>query len=223
MDTITKGPIWLFDIPEPKALLIVAHADDETIFAGGLILSSCKTTWTIICCKPETSKRKNEFLSACRFLSKKSGNHIDSILLTPILNSKGGLEKLEKKDLEPYRTGYDIIFMHNNMGEYGNEDHKLVHRYVIDLIANSNTWVFISPGSTNVGQEELKSEKPGGNYILNLSPKIQTLKKRTFQEYHISQAECYGYDETGKLKESQLLETLQWEFESGKEKYTFYK
>ena len=29
--------------------------------------------------------------------------------------------------------------------------------------------------------------------------------------------------ETGELHKSQLKETLQWEFESGKEEYTFYK
>ena len=43
---LQEDPLWLFDISHPKALLVVAHADDETIFAGGLILSSRKTEWT---------------------------------------------------------------------------------------------------------------------------------------------------------------------------------
>jgi len=215
-------PRWLFDISNPKALLVVAHPDDETIFAGGLILSSRQTHWTIVCCTTEYEQRQYEFINACRFLAEESGNRIDPILLG-LLDGQIDSGTLAKK-LRPYTKGYDIVITHNKGGEYGHEDHKLVHRYLIDVIANPNTWVFISPGSTNVNQEKLKSKIPGGNFVLNLPSEIRRLKIRAFQECHVSQANLYGYDETGKLRNTDLQETLYWEFENlGREEYTFYK
>ena len=220
--TTTKEPLWIFDIPKPKSLLVVAHPDDETIFAGGLILCSRKTHWTIVCCTAESHQREDEFLSACQFLAKESGNRIDPILLG-LADSNIDCLALAK-ELRLYTSGYDIVFTHNKQGEYGHEDHKLVHRYVIDSIANPNTWVFISPGSKNVNQEKLKSKKDKGNFTLDLSPEIRRLKIKVFQECHVSQAKLYGYDETGKLRDSHLRETLYWYFENpGREKYTFYK
>lgn len=216
------GPMWLFDIPNPRTLLVVAHPDDETIFAGGLILCSRQTHWTIVCCTTEYEQRQHEFVEACKFLAKESGNRIDPIVLG-LLDGQIDPGTLAKK-LRPYAKGYDIVITHNREGEYGHEDHKLVHRYVVDVIANPNTWVFISHGSTNVNQERLKSKIPGGNFVLNLPPEIRRLKIRAFQECHVSQADLYGYDETEKLRNTDLRETLYWYFEDpGREEYTFYK
>lgn len=219
-----RGPLWLLGISKPKALLVVTHPDDETIFAGGLLLCSRQTKWTVICVEPQTTQRKNEFISACQFLAKESGNYINPILLEPVLDMDTLINaSWLVEELKPYATEYDFVLTHNREGEYGHPNHKLVHRCVIDSIANSNIWVFISPGSKNVNQEELKSKKTGGNFTLNLSPQVQRLKIRAFQECHVSQAEIYGYDKTGKLRDTDLRETLLWEFESGKEKYTFYR
>jgi len=116
------------------------------------------------------------------------------------------------------------VITHNKEGEYGHKYHKLVHRYVVDVIRNPNTWVFISPGSTNVNQERLKSKIPGGNFLLSLPPKIRRLKIRAFQECHASQASLYGYDKTGKLRNTDLRDTLYWYFENpAREEYTFHK
>lgn len=222
MEAMAEGPLWLFDIPEPRALLVVAHPDDETIFAGGLILCSRRTQWTIICCTTETLRRQEEFLNACQFLAKESGSRIDPISLGLVDSHIDYL--VLAKELRSYAVGYDIVFTHNSRGEYGHLDHKLIHKCVIDSIASSNTWAFISPGSKNVNQEELKSKKRGGNFILDLSPEIRRLKIKAFHECHVSQAELYGYDKTGKLRDSHLRETLYWYFEGpGTEEYTFYK
>ncbi|HEY4674735.1 MAG TPA: PIG-L family deacetylase [Candidatus Bathyarchaeia archaeon] len=222
---IREDPLWLFDISNPKALLVVAHADDETIFAGGLILSSCKTEWTIICCNPQGDIREKEFRSACQFLSEKSRNSIMPVLLNPIRKHNWDIEKIPPEQLKPYAKGYNFVLTHNQEGEYGNEDHREVHRAVLDSIGNSNTWVFLSSGSSNIAhhtQKALRSRKPGGNFMLPLSPEIRRLKIEAFQECHTSQAKEYGYVD-GKLRNSQLKETLKWEFESGREEYAFYK
>ena len=74
-----------------------------------------------------------------------------------------------------------------------------------------------------VNQDKLKSKLPKGNVTLNLTAEVQKLKIAAFHQCHKSQAEHYGYDANSRrLKDSQLRETLQWEFESGKEQYTFY-
>jgi len=221
-----KNPLWLFEILHPKALLVVAHADDETIFAGGLILSSRKTEWTIVCCNPQGTRREQEFQSACLFLSRRSGNSIRPVLLNPIRKQDGDIDILPSEQLKPYAKGYDIVFSHNREGEYGHEDHKKVHHTVLGSICNSNTWVFLSPGSSNIAprtQIELRSKRPGGNFTLHLTPEIRRLKIQAFQECHKGEAERYGYDEKGKLRDSHLKETLKWEFESRREEYTFFK
>ncbi len=213
---------WLFDISNPRALLVVAHPDDETIFAGGLILCSRLTHWAIICCATEYEQRQHEFLATCRFLAKESGNRIYPIVLG-LMDGQIDHRALARY-LRSYTEGYDIVITHNREGEYGHEDHKVVHRYVVDVIANPNTWVFISRGSTNVNQERLKSKMPGGNFVLSLPPEIRRLKIRAFQECHVSQANLYGYDKTGKLRNTDLRETLYWYFEDpAREEYTFYK
>lgn len=226
MEKMPKNCPWLFDLSKPKALLVVAHPDDETIFAGGLILLSRETRWTIVCCSNEGNPtRQNEFLCACEFLAKHSGNSIEPIFLNLLLKSEERLDHHALiKALSPYAKGYDIVFTHNSQGEYGHEHHKLVHNCVIESVDISNIWCFISPGSSNVNQDKLRSKKPEGNASLDLNSEIIRLKVQSFQECHVSQAMVYGYDSVSKvLHNTDLKETLLWYFEnSGREEFTFF-
>jgi len=218
-------PLWLSEISKPRSLLIVAHPDDETIFAGGLVLSSRHTSWTIICCFDEgCQKRKDEFLCACNYFEKHTGNIVEPVFL----GIKNYLDEENKqlllhKALDIYANGYDIVFSHNRQGEYGHEDHKLVHRCVTESINNRNIWLFISPGSKNVNQNTLKSQLPKGNVTLDLSPEILIMKKEAFCVCHKSQAIIYGYNSISEqLLNTDLKETLSWYFETpGCEEYTF--
>lgn len=224
-DTDPRNPLWLFNISKPRALLIVAHPDDETIFAGGLVLSSQNTKWTIICCIDEScQKRKNEFFCACRFFEQYTGNIVEPVFLAikPQHNRSNMYLQLCKA-LKVYAKEYDIVFSHNRQGEYGHEDHKLVHHSVIESIHNPNIWLFISPGSKNVNQDELRSQLPNGNMTLDLSSEIITMKKEVFCKCHKSQAALYGYESiSGQLLNTDLKETLYWYFESpGSEAFTF--
>lgn len=227
MERTSKGPLWFFDISEPRALLVVAHPDDEIIFAGGLILRSRKMRWTVMCCTDEGNRtRQDEFLCACEFLAQHSGNHVESVFLDLIPQHDGHIEHLAlARALESRAIGYDIVFTHNSQGEYGHEHHKLVHRCAIESIGNPNTWVFISPGSKNVNQEELRSKKPNGNVSVDLSSEILGLKVQAFQECHVSQARLYGYDPVSdELRRTDLKETLYWYFEDpGREEYAFFR
>jgi LmbE family N-acetylglucosaminyl deacetylase len=227
MNLTPKEPHWLSAFSRPRALLVVAHPDDETIFAGGLILCSRNTCWTVVCCTNENSgPRRCEFLHACDFLARHSGNTVQPIPLELATQNDGCLKDKTLVDaLMPYATGYDIVFTHNSQGEYGHERHKLVHRCVIESIKHENTWVFISPGSKNVDQDELRSKLQNGNVSVDLSSKILRLKLRAFEECHVSQSKEYGYDPvSGALRDTHLRETLLWYFEGPrKEEYSFYR
>lgn len=229
MEKTLKVPLWLFDISEPRALLVVAHPDDETIFAGGLILRSRETRWTVVYCTDEGDRRRqDEFLCACKFLAEHSGNHVEPVFVGPIPQRDGHIEHLALvKALKSHALRYDIVFTHNSQGEYGHEDHRLVHCCVIESIGNPNTWVFISPGSRNVNQEELRSRMPGGNISLDLSSEILRLKVQAFQECHVSQARLYGYGydpASNKLRNTHMKETFFWYFEDpGREEYAFFR
>jgi LmbE family N-acetylglucosaminyl deacetylase len=220
-EEMSKNPLWLCNISESSALLIVAHSDDETIFAGGLILSSQNTRWTIVCCFDEGDpRRRHEFLCACRFFNQQSENCVQPDFLG--LGSNIEQPELSLK-LKVYAKGYDIVLTHNREGEYGNEHHKLVHRSVIESIGNPNTWVFISPGSANVYQDELRSHQPSGKVVLDLSDETIQMKEQCFHECHTSQAVLYGRDTiSGEFKESDLKKTLEWYFKHPrKEEYSF--
>ena len=113
--------------------------------------------------------------SACEFLSDNSGNNIEPEYLgiSPAQLNKGLPDALKQ-----YRDKFDIVFTHNRMGEYGHEDHKLVYKNVIDNISHENTWLFISPGSWNVNQNDLRSKKENGNRKMTLTPEILQLRAR---------------------------------------------
>lgn len=199
---------------------------NETIFVGGLILRSRETRWTIVCCTDEGDRRReDEFLCASKFLARYSGNRVQPVFLGLSLQLDGQMEPVAVVNaLKPYAVGYDIVLTHNSKGQYGHEHHKLVHGCVIKTICNPNTWVFVSPGSKNVNQEELKSGIPGGNASLDLSHEILRLKKEAFGKCHVSQALVYGYDPvSNELRSTDLKETLSWYFENpGREEFAFF-
>lgn len=110
-----------------KALVVVAHPDDETIFLGGYMLKNPEWDWTVISVTHSVdSVRGQEFLQACRRLSA-----------TPIML---GQEDIFEKDLdqdlivrflkELSQQSFDMVFTHNQGGEYGHPHHIRVHQAV---------------------------------------------------------------------------------------------
>lgn len=108
--------------------VVVAHPDDETLWAGALLASREKSSrekpWDVICCTvprrdPERSLR---FYEAVRVLG-------GFPILIPITETEPNedLPHLAVVDLSPY----DCVVTHNKEGEYGHRHHRNVHEYVM--------------------------------------------------------------------------------------------
>ena len=132
---------------DSKCAVIVAHPDDETLWAGGMILMNPDNDWTII-----TACRKSDPDRSCRFdVALKSLNAVgymgdmddgpDQIPLDGRQVEETILSLLKN-------TEYDIIFTHSTQGEYTrHRRHEEVADAVIHLIASGQLktkklWMF---------------------------------------------------------------------------------
>lgn len=117
------------------ALMIVAHPDDETIWAGGTIMKNKNWDWTIISlCRKEDLDRMPKFRKVCKHYGARGiMGDLDDEFLQPL-----EIEEVESKikQLLPEKK-YDYLFTHGENGEYGHLRHKEVHRAVKDLIAKN--------------------------------------------------------------------------------------
>lgn len=126
-----------------KRAVVVAHPDDETLWAGGLIIRH-PGDWTIICCSVPRADpiRAVKFHDACKILGAEGQ-------VFPHQESPANEEMtwLEEIDLSPF----DHIVTHNNMGEYGHLQHKQVHRHVVRKYGKKKITTFgYRPGALGV-------------------------------------------------------------------------
>jgi LmbE family N-acetylglucosaminyl deacetylase len=127
--------------------LIVAHPDDETLWAGGTILSHPSWRWFIVClCRRSDKERAPRFYEALKIL-KSEGIMGD-------LDDGPEQKPLEEKEIEnailnllPGRH-FDLIITHNPTGEYTRHlRHEEVSKAVIKLwhtgkISANELWTF---------------------------------------------------------------------------------
>nr|WP_321397237.1 PIG-L family deacetylase [uncultured Desulfobacter sp.] len=130
-----------------KIAVIVAHPDDETLWAGGMILMNPQCNWTIICLS-----RKNDPDRAPKFF--------EALTLYGATGAMGNLDDgpeqkpLPQKEIETAIQGllppihYDLIMTHNPAGEYTrHKRHEETGRAVFylweqNIIDASELWFF---------------------------------------------------------------------------------
>ena len=104
-------------ISKRRVALIVAHPDDETLWAGGTILSHPSWQWFIVClCRGRDMERAQKFNKALQVL-KSEGIMGD-------LDDGPDQKPLDEKELEQSildllpQKYFDLVISHNPSGEY---------------------------------------------------------------------------------------------------------
>ena len=132
----------------PKSVaVIVAHPDDETLWAGGTILSLPLWNWSIVClCRKSDTERATKFYKALKILKSEGimGDLDDSPKQNPLEGKE--VERAIMQLLPP--THFDLIISHNPSGEYTRHiRHEEVSKAVITLwhagkISTNELWTF---------------------------------------------------------------------------------
>ena len=127
--------------------VIVAHPDDETLWAGGTILSHPSWKWFIVClCRESDTERAPRFYKALKVLKSEGimGNLDDGPEQKPLDEKEVERAIL---DLLPPKH-FDLIIFHNPSGEYIKHiRHEEVSKAVIKLwhvgkISTNELWTF---------------------------------------------------------------------------------
>ncbi len=121
------------EIKPKNVLVIVAHPDDETLWAGGTILSHPSwNCFVISVCRGDDAERASKFYNALKVLKSEGnmGNLDDGPEQNPLDE-----EEVEQTILKLLpEKHYDLIFTHNPNGEYTRHlRHEEVSKAVINL------------------------------------------------------------------------------------------
>jgi LmbE family N-acetylglucosaminyl deacetylase len=127
--------------------IIVAHPDDETLWAGGTILNHPNWRFFIVClCRANDAERAPRFYKALQVLKAEGviGNLDDGPEQKPLSESEVEQTILQLLPLKHY----DLIITHSPKGEYTRHlRHEEIGRAVINLwhagkISANELWIF---------------------------------------------------------------------------------
>ena len=133
--------------PSRTVALIVAHPDDETLWAGGTMLLNPKWKWFVVClCRGNDKERAPRYFKALKILKAEGtmGDLDDGPDQNPLKE-----EKVENTILKllPH-TLFDLVITHNPTGEYTkNLRHEEASKAVINLwhsgkLQTKELWTF---------------------------------------------------------------------------------
>ena len=192
----------------PKSVaVIVAHPDDETLWAGGTILSLPLWNWSIVClCRKSDTERATKFYKALKILKSEGimGDLDDSPKQNPLEGKE--VERAIMQLLPP--THFDLIISHNPSGEYTRHiRHEEVSKAVITLwhagkISTNELWTF----AYEDGNKEYYP-KPVENATI-----FQNLTKRIWLRKYSIITSTYGFEKKSWEAETTPRAESFWQF-----------
>ncbi|MDR3653709.1 MAG: PIG-L family deacetylase [Paludibacter sp.] len=189
--------------------VIVAHPDDETLWAGGTILDHSMNDWFIVClCRADDKERAERFKNALIKLKAKGimGNLDDGPDQHP-LDEK----EVEKEILKLLpKTHFDLILTHDSAGEYTKHlRHEEVNKAVVTLwhdekITTNELWTFAY-------EDGNKEYFPKAIESANM---FESLSEKTWLKKYKLITQTYGFGESSWEAETTPLAEAFWQFKS---------
>ena len=182
--------------------VIVAHPDDETLWAGGLILLHPSWDWFIVSlCRGEDTERAQKFRKALKVLKSGGvmGNLDDGPEQHPVQEEE--VEKL-LADLLPSKH-FDLVITHNPDGEYTRHiRHEEISKAVITLwnsgqIDAEVLWTFAYEDGN---KRYFPKAVPAANIIVHLSKKIWFKKFKLIKAIYGFEADSWEAQTTPKTE-----------------------
>jgi LmbE family N-acetylglucosaminyl deacetylase len=192
---------------EKSVAVIVAHPDDETLWAGGTILSHSTWEWFIVSlCRGKDEDRSSRFYRALRILNSGGimGDLDDSPEQKPL---EEDVVENAIMDLLPVKH-FDLIISHNPAGEYTRHfRHEEAGRAVIKLwnagkISTSEVWVFAYTDNN-------KTHYPVAVEEANICQRLP--EQIWIRKYHLI-TEIYGFKKGGFEAETTPRVESFWQF-----------
>jgi LmbE family N-acetylglucosaminyl deacetylase len=133
-----------------KALLLVAHPDDEAIFAGNLLFHHPDFDWHIACASDVSSERLVGWRRSIDCLRERGVQVTNAIQFgltdvgsVPLIPEWSHALRMRLLGLLQDHD-YDVIFTHNREGDYGHTQHAEVARIALSM-ADCPVWECVYP------------------------------------------------------------------------------
>jgi len=169
-------------------LVVVAHPDDEIIWAGGTVLQNLGWEWTVFSlCRADDEDRSGKFKSVCATLGLVGfmSDLDDGAPLKPIDPQKEIGDRIIPIAGD---RDWDLCLTHGENGEYGHQRHREVHDEVLRLfhcgiVKCGELWTFAYQCSERSGACRAAQ---GADIIVELTGTQLAEKKRIVRDQ-------YGY------------------------------
>jgi len=187
--------------------VIVAHPDDETLWAGGTMLTHPYNKWFVVClCRASDTERAPRFYNTLKLLNAEG--------IMGDLDDGPEQQPLDEKEVEKEilrllpKTHFDLILTHNSTGEYTKHlRHEEVNKAVIALwhngdISTKELWTFAY-------EDGNKAYLP---QIVENANIVEALSEKVWEKKYKIITETYGFDKDSWEAQTTPTSEAFWQF-----------